>query len=128
MEFSLGKFFNHHLITQNIVTTNDIYIQSIIYIYIFFFMASLPFLRCCGLFFHFLTEVPAPEELQSSVFVWESEFYCLLRYLGLSMNQLRPTFNDPALMELVNRYAYLLKIFNCDRRSTTSLYIYIALK
>ncbi|XP_042869972.1 E3 ubiquitin-protein ligase UBR2-like isoform X5 [Penaeus japonicus] len=64
----------------------------------------LPFLRCCGLFFHFLTEVPAPEELQSSVFVWESEFYCLLRYLGLSMNQLRPTFSDPALLELVSRW------------------------
>lgn len=64
----------------------------------------LPFLRCCGLFFHFLTEVPAPEELQSSVFVWESEFYCLLRYLGLSINQLRPTFDDPALLELVSRW------------------------
>lgn len=64
----------------------------------------LPFLRCCGLFFHFLTEVPTPEELQSSVWVPESEFYCLLRYLGLSMNSLRSTFDNPALMELVNRW------------------------
>ncbi|KAK3890625.1 hypothetical protein Pcinc_005421 [Petrolisthes cinctipes] len=64
----------------------------------------LPFLRCCGLFFHFLTEVPTPEELLSSVWVPESEFYCLLRYLGLKMNHLRPTFNDPALQELVNRW------------------------
>uniref|UniRef100_A0A0P4WDX2 E3 ubiquitin-protein ligase n=2 Tax=Scylla olivacea TaxID=85551 RepID=A0A0P4WDX2_SCYOL len=64
----------------------------------------LSYLRCCGLFFHFLTEVPAPEELQSSVWVPESEFYCLLRYLGLSVNQLRPTFSDPPLLELVNRW------------------------
>nr|XP_045609964.1 E3 ubiquitin-protein ligase UBR2-like isoform X2 [Procambarus clarkii] len=71
--------------------------------------SCLPFLRCCGLFFHFLTEVPAPEELQSSVWVPESEFYCLLRYLGLAMNQLRPTFSDPTLSELVNRWC-------CDSR------------
>ncbi|XP_069939421.1 E3 ubiquitin-protein ligase UBR2 isoform X2 [Cherax quadricarinatus] len=71
--------------------------------------SCLPFLRCCGLFFHFLTEVPAPEELQSSVWVPESEFYCLLRYLGLAMNQLRPTFSSPALSELVNRWC-------CDSR------------
>lgn len=44
----------------------------------------LPFLRCCGLFFHLLTGCPAPEELRSSVWVPESEYYCLLRYLGLS--------------------------------------------
>ncbi|XP_071525838.1 LOW QUALITY PROTEIN: E3 ubiquitin-protein ligase UBR2 [Panulirus ornatus] len=66
--------------------------------------SCLPFLRCCGLFFHFLTEVPAPEELQSSVWVPESEFYCLLRYLGLAVNHLKPTFSDPGLLELVNRW------------------------
>ncbi|KAG0729138.1 E3 ubiquitin-protein ligase UBR1 [Chionoecetes opilio] len=64
----------------------------------------LAYLRCCGLFFHFLTEIPVPEELQSSVWVPESEFYCLLRYLGLSVSQLRPTFSDPSLLELVNRW------------------------
>ncbi|KAB7502597.1 hypothetical protein Anas_08445 [Armadillidium nasatum] len=43
----------------------------------------LPFLRCCGLFFHLLTEVSVPEELKSNVWVPESEYFCLLRYLGL---------------------------------------------
>uniref|UniRef100_A0A2P2HWE1 E3 ubiquitin-protein ligase n=1 Tax=Hirondellea gigas TaxID=1518452 RepID=A0A2P2HWE1_9CRUS len=43
----------------------------------------LPYLRCCGLFFHLLTGCAAPEELRSSVWVPESEYYCLLRYLGL---------------------------------------------
>ncbi|XP_050727381.1 E3 ubiquitin-protein ligase UBR2-like isoform X3 [Eriocheir sinensis] len=71
---------------------------------------SLAFLRCCGLFFHFLTEVPTPEELQSSVWVPESEFYCLLRYLGLSVNQLRPTFGDPSLLELVNKWCSHVRV------------------
>ncbi|KAA0186352.1 hypothetical protein HAZT_HAZT000774 [Hyalella azteca] len=44
----------------------------------------LPFLRCAGLFFHLLTGCAAPAELSSSVWVPESEYYCLLRYLGLS--------------------------------------------
>ena len=80
--------------------------------------SSLTYLRCCGLFFHFLTEIPAPEELQSSVWVPESEFYCLLRYLGLSVNQLRPTFSDPSLLELVNRYVCVF-IYNIISGSIT---------
>ena len=56
------------------------------------------------MFFHFLTEVPVPEELTSSVFVWESEFYCLLRYLGLGASQMRAAFSEPGLMQLLGRW------------------------
>ena len=45
-----------------------------------------------------------PEELTSSVFVWESEFYCLLRYLGLGASQMRAAFSEPSLMGLVQRW------------------------
>ncbi|KAG7160525.1 E3 ubiquitin-protein ligase UBR2-like 1 [Homarus americanus] len=96
----LMSMFTHCRSLANLPTTNVEPQHLLSYVK----ESCLPFLRCCGLFFHFLTEVPAPEELQSSVWVPESEFYCLLRYLGLAVNQLRPTFIEPALSELVNKW------------------------
>ena len=60
----------------------------------------LPFLRCCGLFFHFLTEIPVPEELNCSVWLPESEFLCLLRYLGLAPH-LRQSHEEACLSNLI---------------------------
>ena len=51
--------------------------------FILIFFGRLPMLRCLGVFFHVVSTVPAPEELRSSVWVPESEYFCLLRYLGL---------------------------------------------
>ncbi|XP_037086448.1 E3 ubiquitin-protein ligase UBR2-like [Pollicipes pollicipes] len=44
--------------------------------------AITPFLRCCALYFHFLTGVRAPAELQQSLPLAE-QYPHLLRYLGL---------------------------------------------
>ncbi|XP_039295359.1 E3 ubiquitin-protein ligase UBR2 [Nilaparvata lugens] len=42
---------------------------------------SIPFLRCCALFYHFLTDVPAPAPLKTS---GGDTFEALCSYLGLS--------------------------------------------
>ncbi|GLH16188.1 E3 ubiquitin-protein ligase UBR1 [Gryllus bimaculatus] len=48
------------------------------------YAASLPFLRCCALFFHFLTGVPVPVALsESQVSTHETQFSELCAYLDL---------------------------------------------
>uniref|UniRef100_A0A6M2DXW0 E3 ubiquitin-protein ligase n=1 Tax=Xenopsylla cheopis TaxID=163159 RepID=A0A6M2DXW0_XENCH len=63
--------------------------------------ASLPFLRCCALFYHFLTDVPAPKTLTVGLGTYEE----LCAYLGLEKD-----FN-----KLINNaYSSHLSVIWCD--------------
>ncbi|XP_072031414.1 E3 ubiquitin-protein ligase UBR2-like isoform X2 [Amphiura filiformis] len=65
--------------------------------------SCLPFLRCAAIFFHFLTGVPSPAELQN---VGLDEFVPLCRYLALPTN-LAELFNleiAPQMSDLVRAW------------------------
>ena len=65
--------------------------------------AVTPFLRCCALYFHFLTGVRAPAELLQSLPLAE-QYPHLLRYLGLdSLCVPQATDCHSAVQELVLR-------------------------
>ncbi|XP_013779486.1 E3 ubiquitin-protein ligase UBR2-like [Limulus polyphemus] len=65
--------------------------------------AMLPFLRCSALFFHFLTDVGAPETLQE-MHGEEYQFQALCRYLGLSCH-LNEVVQSSLLRQLAHCWA-----------------------
>lgn len=66
-------------------------------------VASLPFLRSTALFFHFLTGVPCPAELQSPGI---DEFEPLCKYLGMSTNlaSLFDCSSAPIMDDMIKRW------------------------
>jgi E3 ubiquitin-protein ligase UBR2 len=63
--------------------------------------ASLPFLRCAALFYHFLTSVPGPQNLKH----FESdEFDLLTQYLGLPSSP-RKLLESPHLIGLARKWS-----------------------
>ncbi|KZC07599.1 E3 ubiquitin-protein ligase UBR2 [Dufourea novaeangliae] len=62
--------------------------------------ASMPFLRCCALYFHYITDVPAPEELTKK---GEATYENICAYLGLPTTcdeLVKP--NLDVIMQLIN--------------------------
>jgi len=65
-------------------------------------VASLGFLRCCALFYHYLGGVAAPAELQD-ILPPDQEFLHLLRYLGLPSSP-RLLLDSPYTLTLARRW------------------------
>jgi len=66
-------------------------------------MASIGFLRCCGLFYHYLSDVTAPSELNSNMLLPEDEFALLARYLAFPANP-RELFESDYSMSIVRKW------------------------
>ncbi|XP_029032051.2 E3 ubiquitin-protein ligase UBR2 [Osmia bicornis bicornis] len=64
--------------------------------------ACLPFLRCCALYFHYITDVPAPEELTK---VYGATYENICAYLGL------PTTCDELVKPNLNIIIKLIDIW-----------------
>lgn len=63
--------------------------------------ACMPFLRCCVLFYHYLTDVPAPATLLE---VGGDTFINMCMYLGLPSNP-KSLFDNPSIIQLVTNWA-----------------------
>lgn len=62
--------------------------------------ACLPFLRCCVLFYHYLTEVPAPLNLTEP---FGDTFSNMCAYLGLPQDP-KDIFNCSEIMSIINQW------------------------
>ena len=96
-------------------------------------MASIGFMRCCGLFYQYLSDVTAPGELNSSMLLPEHEFSLIARYLALPSN---PRYlKDRYVYGIVffTHYVALISMYTdkscftntsfAHRKSATSIYI-----
>ena len=63
--------------------------------------ASLPFLRCCGLFYHFLTNTPEPDLGLADP---DTEYAALTKYLGLPSSPSK-LLESPHLTDLARKWA-----------------------
>jgi len=66
-------------------------------------MASIGFMRCCGLFYQYLSDVTAPGELNSSMLLPEHEFSLIARYLALPSNP-RELFESDYSLSIVRKW------------------------
>ncbi|XP_055331894.1 E3 ubiquitin-protein ligase UBR2-like isoform X2 [Paramacrobiotus metropolitanus] len=65
-----------------------------------------PFLRCCAIFYHFITGIPASEALKAEGQTSESESADLMAYLGLPNSVTVLLDENPALNDLVHRWIF----------------------
>ena len=67
---------------------------------------SVPFLRCCALFYHFLTGVPGPSTLME---VGGDTFENLTAYLGLP-NSCQDLISSPLVLDLALKWTQHEKV------------------
>ena len=94
-------------------------------------MGSLGFLRSCGLFYHYLSDVATPAELSSAMLLPEDEFSFLARYLALptSPRWIFPYFWPSGVKKsyLLLRYHYVLYIIRKTIFITTTFHVVLFL-